>query len=543
MDVVKDNKARSSSKKQRMKRGKVEPQIGDTIALKPCTERNSKSGGKKEREKPAEGDGKSVRDRRRKRRRIVEDSDVEEDKEEVVVQVVDGHDAGRDSSASDSTRTVLGSKTCDSKTCIPNSDDEDMGLAGESELIEEKKPVSSPHGATPQGKRGYSTSSSRKTSPIARKRQRSVKETSLAESSTPWTPTSTRQRSCLRISLVGCDNEVFAVPISEIPSPTDLQSKITELFRQPPDAHIKLTNDRGDIIGTPFWKGWIWGDGYRMRVEFTGVKTGCPNLSATDPCDIASGDTAKAIMMDAAVQTEEKTQEAIEADVSAKWKEKVKEMERLLEEEKRRGSATIQRLREREKEREKSSDLELRFSQTDIVLDETPKEPESLLDSPLYTPRTGALTHKPRAKVTSDLKNPAPMRQVVSTTSHSGTASKNRTSEHCPPATNVKNSYRKPNRRKADDLSINDADSDLSLDLSYDPKRGGDATTTDRTVAPLISHGTTDLVASSQATVALGTRDATGEVSNNLWRDGCQVNGEGRWFAQRVSDRATEHEQ
>lgn len=367
-----EEEGESSVNERREKEGSP---ISDIIAP---DQSSSKRKGKIEREKPVEGDRKVVRSRKLKRRRV-DDSDAEEEKEEkekgkmeTMVQVVDGHDVKRDSSATDST-TMLSSKTYGPKTCIPNSEDEGMEFCGESELVEEKQPasshgplLSSRHSAIFQEKMDYSPSSSQQTSPRGCNRRRSVKDTSLTERSTPLTPTSTFQPPCLRISLVGC-NKIYAVPISEVPSPMDTQSKLTKLFNQPPDACIQLTDDRGDIIHKIFWNEGIWRDGYRMRIEFTRMESGCHNLSATGASyDATPEDIAKVVMVDAAVLTEEvetheigwskMREEAIEADVRAKWKEKEKEMELQFRE---RENAMMQKLREREKEHLNDRDLDL----------------------------------------------------------------------------------------------------------------------------------------------------------------------------------------
>lgn len=116
-----------------------------------------------------------------------------------------------------------------------------------------------------------------------------------------------QQPPCLRLSLMGNENEIYAVPLSDVLTPVAFGETIRSYFRQPPDTYIKLTQERGDIINLSFWKGSVWNDGLRVRVEFRSNFGGGDGMAATtaDAGCSSSTQAQAAAVVDAGVQTEE----------------------------------------------------------------------------------------------------------------------------------------------------------------------------------------------------------------------------------------------
>ena len=110
------------------------------------------------------------------------------------------------------------------------------------------------------------------------------------------------------MSLIGDDKDIFTIPLTAVLTPTDLEAAIQTHFPQPSDTYIKLTDERGDIIKLSFWKGAVWKDGLRVRVEYRdNTSGGSGSMTSTGATLWSQRTTEKSVkvgMVDAGVQTE-----------------------------------------------------------------------------------------------------------------------------------------------------------------------------------------------------------------------------------------------
>ncbi|KAF8429135.1 hypothetical protein EV426DRAFT_209770 [Tirmania nivea] len=324
------------------------------------------------------------------------------------------------------------------------------------------------------------------TSPFpSRHRSRSPVNTSRSPISQP---------PCLRMSLTGNDDEIFTIPLSEVLTPAELETAIQTHFPQPADTYIKLTDDRGDIIKLSFWKGGVWKDGLRVRVEYRDNTSGESRSRTSSGAALWPRSTTeksvKVGMVDAGVQTqgvevydigwaekreakivEELTERLKKVDrviverAEMKVKEKRKSMEQELREEKER---LHQKQKQREKELEEQG-LELQFGSQAQVKEVPPllsagAPPKS--EVPMPTPNTSAHTSR---NSSTDLATPTKL-QFAALSLSLATARRDPPPKQRQPAQQQKASPKKWSPSTDADEG-NDSGSDLSLDLSWDSSK------------------------------------------------------------------------
>lgn len=198
------------------------------------------------------------------------------------------------------------------------------------------------------------------------------------------------QPPCLRMSLTGNDKDIFTIPLSEVLTPAELEKAIQSHFPQPTDTYIKLTDGRGDIIKLSYWKGGVWKDGLRVRVEYRDNISGGSGSKTSAGAVLGSRGTSEKLvkigMVDAEVQTDEvevyaigwakerkieivqelteQLQMKVDQEIAERTEMKVKEerefMELKREQERERERDKFREEKERlQKEREEFEELEL----------------------------------------------------------------------------------------------------------------------------------------------------------------------------------------
>ena len=336
------------------------------------------------------------------------------------------------------------------------------------------------------------------------------------------------QPACLRMSLTGNDKDIFTVPLSEVLTPEELERAIRGHFPQPADTYIKLTDDRGDIIKLSFWKGCVWKDGLRVRVEYRDNTSGGSGSKASTGVGFGlqsvAGNSAKIGMVDIGVQTEEvevydigwaekreveivvelterlriKADQEVAKRTEMKVKEEREVMELKWEQERERERGKFREEKERLHQKERQREKELEQLELELQLSSQPqvKEAPALLSANLPskseksmpTPNTTANTSR---NPSTDLATPTKLQFMTVplplTAVEPGSPSKQQQ-----PAQQQKVS---PKKWSPNTSAGVESDSDLSLDLSMEGPKKRPASEKQKSKRPKGGHKNTPTAA------------------------------------------------